>query len=118
MFAAFEGRTKIAELLLDKGADVNAADMYNRTALMYAATGPFPEMVELLLDHGAEVNRRDQGEGFTALMFAGAEGNTDVVRLLLQHGADPSIKDVDGDTALDFARQNGHAETAKVLAGE
>ena len=48
-------------------------------------------------------------------MTASAEGLADIVSLLLGAGADRNIKDVDGDTALDFARQNSHTEVVELL---
>jgi len=118
MFAAFNGHAPVGEYLLDAGAEIDAKDSSGRTALMYAASGPFVETVGLLLKRGAEVNVQGTLEGFTPLMTAAAEGLTDVVRLLLGAGADRDIKDVDGDTALSFARQNGHAEVVALLESE
>ena len=118
MFAAFNGHAPVAEYLLDAGAEIDTKDSSGRTALMYAASGPFVETVGLLLKRGAEVNVQGTLEGFTPLMTAAAEGLTDVVRLLLGAGADRDIKDVDGDTALSFARQNGHAEVLALLESE
>jgi len=115
MLAAFNGHTDIVSMLLDHRATVNKSDFMGRTALMYASTGHFPETVEILLSKGAETNMVDNEEGFTALMFAAAEGNGQVVRLLLDHGANPDIKDIDGDNAETFARQNGHTEVADML---
>jgi len=115
MFAAFNGHAAVAEYLLDAGAELDAKDSSGRTALMYAASGPFAETVGLLLKRGAEVNIQGTLEGFTPLMTAAAEGLADVVRILLTAGADPDIKDKDGDTALTFAKQNGHSEVAALL---
>jgi len=115
MFAAFNGHAAVAEYLLDAGAEIDAKDSSGRTALMYAASGPFAETVGLLLKRGAEVNVQGTLEGFTPLMTAAAEGLADVVRILLTAGADPDIKDKDGDTALTFAKQNGHSEVAALL---
>ncbi|MFO7935138.1 MAG: ankyrin repeat domain-containing protein [Bacteroidales bacterium] len=116
MLAAFNGHTDIVKLLLDMDVPVNKTDQSGRTALMYASTGHFPETVETLLTGGADPNMADNQEGFTALMFAAAEGNARVVRLLLDHGANPDTKDIDGDDAETFARQNGHTEVAEMVA--
>ena len=49
-------------------------------------------------------------------MHAAAEGQLEVVKTLLEHHADPQIRDVDGDTARDFAERNGHAEVVRLLS--
>lgn len=118
MFAAFNGHTVVVGFLVEKGAEVDNMDINGRTALMYASSGPFEETVKLLLAKGAEVNVQGTLEGFTALMTAAAEGQIEIVRRLLDHGADRSLEDKDGDTALSFARQQGHAEVVKLLESE
>jgi len=115
MLAAFNGHTEIVKYLLRKGANVNHHDNNNRTALMYASSGPANETVKLLLEAGAEVNVTDSIEGFTAIMFAAAEGQTEVFKTLIAAGADISIKDKDGETARDFANNNGHSEIVKLI---
>lgn len=115
MMAAYNGHSNIVQLLLDKGAAVDHRDIMNRTALMYASTGPFNETVKLLLNAGADPNLVDGEEHFTPLMFAAAEGQAEVVKTLLKHGADKSMVDVDGESAYDFALNNGHPEVVKLL---
>ena len=115
MFAAFNGHAPVVEYLLGAGAEIDARESNGRTALMYASSGPFEETVKLLLASGAEVNVQGTLEGFTALMTAAAEGQVEVVRHLLDHDADRSLEDEDGDTALTFARQNGHTEVIALL---
>ena len=115
MLAAYNGHTEILELLLEQGAEVDYLDGMDRTALMYASTGPFVESVKRLLEAGANPNLVDNEEHFSALMFAAAEGQAEVVKTLLEHGADRSLKDVDGDTAYDFAMSNGHTAVAEMV---
>jgi ankyrin repeat protein len=115
MLAAYNGHTKLVEILIARGGKVNALDVTNRTALMYCCSGPFPQTAQLLLDKGAEVNIVDTNEKWTALMFAAAEGQVENVKLLLKHGADYKFKDTDGDTAKDFALKNGHSQVAKMI---
>lgn len=118
MLAAFNGHTDIVWLLLEEGARIEARNRDGRTVLMFAASGPFPATVQVLLEAGASPDVADEIEGWTALMFASAEGNTEVARVLLEHGADPSLKDKDGETALDFAKNNGHVKVMQLLQGE
>ena len=47
--------TKVVELLLDKGADVNAKTTYYETALMEAVGNCHSEVARVLLDKGADV---------------------------------------------------------------
>lgn len=115
MMSAYNGHADVVKLLLDNGAEVDFRDGMNRTALMYASTGPFNETVTLLLEAGADPNLVDSEEHFSALMFAAAEGQAEVVKTLLKHGADPTLKDVDGESAYDFAMNNGHTEVAEMM---
>ncbi len=116
MFAAFNGHSDIVLLLLESEAAIDRRDLVGRTALLYGSTGPFPETVKILLDKGAKPNIIDSEEHFSPLMHAAAEGNLDVVKVLIEYGADPGLKDVDGDNAETFARQNGHREVADYIS--
>jgi len=71
----------IAELLLERGADVSAVTDYNRTPLGEAAGRGDLDMLSLFLDHGA-----DRLE--LALVRATICGQTEAARLLLDRGAD------------------------------
>lgn len=115
IFAAYNGHSKVVNYLIENGAFVNLANINNRTALMLASSGPFIETVEILLNADADPDIADNVENFTALMFAAAEGQLDVVKILINNGADKTLKDTDGDTAFDFAVENGHSEVVAFL---
>ncbi|WP_430814278.1 ankyrin repeat domain-containing protein [Carboxylicivirga sp. RSCT41] len=118
MLAAYNGHHHIIKLLLENGAKIDAVDGLNRSALMFASTGPFAPAVEVLIKAGADVNAIDSHENWTPVMFAAGEGQLEVIKLLVANGADLTKLDTDGESALDFATANGHAETVKYLQAQ
>jgi ankyrin repeat protein len=82
MEAAIRGDVRAAKLLLENGAEVNAADHRGYTALLLAAQydRDAVELVRLLLDHGADANATAEGE--TPLSLAAKRGETGVTQLL------------------------------------
>ena len=85
MYAALFDGPDFVKALIDRGANVNAANKYGSTALMWAA-GQTPN-VKLLLDHGADVKARAT-DGVTALVVAARLGNGDAMQLLIAAGSD------------------------------
>jgi ankyrin repeat protein len=53
------GRSEIAQLLLNRGAEVDSIDNLGRTPLLWAAVNRHSDVAQLLLSHGADVNRDD-----------------------------------------------------------
>ncbi len=110
------GHLEVAEYLLGKGADVNAAATngtgYN--ALTGAVASGHTSIVAWLLANGADPNYR-YGAGYSPLLTAAANGHLGIVSLLLASGADLHAKANDGTTALRFAEQRGHAEVTEFL---
>jgi ankyrin repeat protein len=104
-FAAHEGHKEVVQLLLAKGADVNAKDKKGKTALMWASREGHKEALQALLAKGADINAKDN-DGDNALMYASYTGHKEVVQLLLAKGADVNAKDNYGKTALMLASQN------------
>uniref|UniRef100_A0A672SAJ2 GA-binding protein subunit beta-1-like n=1 Tax=Sinocyclocheilus grahami TaxID=75366 RepID=A0A672SAJ2_SINGR len=58
--AASEGHTRIVELLLKHGADVNAKDMLKMSALHWAVEHSHRDVLELLLRFGADVHAQSK----------------------------------------------------------
>ena len=87
-FAARSGHKKIAELLIDKGADLKGTHAI--TPMHIAAEEGHKEVVELLIAKGADVNA----------MF--------VARVLVNH-------DWQGMTPIDTANEGNQSETADLI---
>ncbi len=80
-----EGQKEIVELLIAKGADVNAKTPDGLTALFAAILGADKEIIELLIAKGADVNVRGF-LGMTPLNMADDEGEKEIADLLRKHG--------------------------------
>lgn len=104
----------VAELLIAKGADVNARTKDGSTLLHTMAWNGNKEMVELLLENGADVNA-NHNKGHTPLHFAVRTGNKEVVKLLLTNGSRVNTKDEWGYTSLHWAVKKGYRNIAELL---
>lgn len=112
--AASNGSLPILELLLDSGADVDAADATGVTALMSASFMGHRENVEFLVGRGATLEAKTI-DGYTALMYAAKAGQLDCVAALLEGGADVGARDQNGNAPLAFAAQHGYQEVVRLF---
>jgi ankyrin repeat protein len=115
-FAAEFGYTRLAELLLQHGADVNAADAAGFTALHHAVVRGHEDLVRMLLKRGADVNRKAAGET-TPLHDAAATDALTIARALVARGANVHAKDLNGDTPCQTARRAHAEDVADYLCG-
>ena len=85
--AALGGYVRVATILLDTGADVNAPPAYEqgRTALEGAAEHGRIDMVQLLLDAGADLHGNRCMQYKKALQLASNNGHNAVRRLIEAH---------------------------------
>ena len=113
-FAARHGFRDAAELLLQKGAGVDARNAARETALHAAAVHGHAPVAELLLKHKADVNAKEKRD-VTPLHYAANYGHHQVAELLLKRGAKVNAPNNAGDTPLHAAARQGHVEAAKVL---
>lgn len=115
-FAAIQGMTSLAAVLLENGADVNMEDRRGRQPLHLAALS-FRDpkvLAELLLARGAKINAK--GElGATALHEAVKRPNPEFIQFLVSKGADINVKNHNGKTPLDGAAAMGLKENEEVL---
>ncbi|HXH88284.1 MAG TPA: ankyrin repeat domain-containing protein [Gaiellaceae bacterium] len=116
--AAYLGQEEAAELLIARGADVNAVarnETLHVAPLHSAAAGGHAKIVAILLEHGADPNSR-QGGGFTPLHAAAQNGDRESVEALLESGADPAAANDEGKTPGELARAAGHDVSDELLS--
>jgi ankyrin repeat protein len=112
-----EDHEKIAKVLIDHNAPLNAKDENGITALMFAALSGKPKMVLLLIGHGADVHAKDN-IGRTPFMYAAMDctkGNYESMVLLGAKGADPFMKDTREWDAFVYASLEGTEEMVEFL---
>ncbi|PIG89904.1 ankyrin repeat domain protein [Aspergillus arachidicola] len=73
------------QLLLDHGAEVDAADSHGNTPLFYAAGNGSPAIIEILIQYNAQVNAT-QELGLTPIHAALAGVHPLAIEALLKHG--------------------------------
>jgi len=103
LLASREGRLEIAELLLDKGANIEAKNEGGGTPLLIASQGGRLEIVALLLQSGANVEAQGNVTGNTSLLHASSNGHLEIVALLVAKGAKIDTRNKEGKTAEDVA---------------
>lgn len=106
-------RCKFAELLLQKGANVNCRDDAGRTALSHACEKGHLDAVKILVRHNADPEIVDSW-GNSALMYAAVAGHSPVVEFLVRAfkrlGLQIDRQNKVGNSAVEVARFLGHAE--------
>ena len=104
------------QVLLEAGADANAADDHGVTPLLEAARAGANGVLRALAQRAADPAARD-GAGRTALLIAcqSARADADTVALLLAMGVDRDATDAEGRSALQRAVAGGRWAQVAVL---
>ena len=119
MWATAEGHPAVVDLLIQKGANVNAATKSGFTALAFATTKNDSASVRLLIKAGADPNYALPDKDKTKmLLVAGAYESTKAAIALLDGGADPNVADRRGRTPLHIAAQAGFLELVRKLVSK
>lgn len=107
IMAAKMNRQDILELLVNRGANINATSKSGNCALYAAVNNGNVNMARYLLDHGAKVKR--------SLFIAVDNGNLEMCKLLIERGADVNIRDAKSENVLIIASGKGNLEIVKLL---
>jgi ankyrin repeat protein len=111
--AAGFGTLATMQLLLDKGADVNAVNKRRSTPAFWAVYDE--AKVRLLLERGANINAKTSDGRALVHQAASIENGTPLLRLLLNKGADPNATTLTGMTALMAASGRANLESMRLL---
>ena len=100
--SAITRQANIAEMLIERGVEVNKPDVTGRTALHWAVDNGDLDFSRLLLKHGADANAYTRS-GLSVLVYPVLRAQNALKHLLYQYGAKL-------DFALDFiyAKLLGH----------
>jgi ankyrin repeat protein len=124
-----DGQNKKFNDLIKRNTDVNVADDYGWTALMYAIFQKDSALVGKLLSCGAAVNTQDH-DGITPLLAAimqaplpfmipylpdSEKRGADIILMLIEKGADPNLADREGHTPLIYALSREQESTIAAL---
>ncbi len=126
MWAAINGKSVAALLLIKLGANIKKKSKQNRTVLHYAAKSGLLDvcqslvflvyhqtrvLIRLKIDHVDE-------EGNSCLHLAAREGHLEIVRCLVNTGAMKNTFNAKKQTACDIAQSNGHDEVVAFLLSQ
>jgi len=120
-WAAIEGHADVAQLLVDEGAEVDAADTRNEypggnfTPLHYAAHYGKVEVTHVLIRAGADLNPENIFGRTPLQILVRGTGSVEVARALLDGGADADHTGPNSLSALHLAAWFGKHELVDLL---
>ena len=95
---------RILGLLMDRGADIHAKDLHERS-ILHASEFLNPDVCKMLIQFGADIDARSE-QGQTPLICAAKSGEYEVAKILIESGADIHVSPEHGRTALEEARDH------------
>uniref|UniRef100_A0A8C2WUL6 Death-associated protein kinase 1 n=1 Tax=Cyclopterus lumpus TaxID=8103 RepID=A0A8C2WUL6_CYCLU len=114
LIAAGCGNVQIIEVLMRKGAEIQAHDKSGANAIYYAARHGHVGTLKFLHEKKCPLDVQDKS-GETALHVAARYGNVDVVSYLCSIRANPDLTDREQETPLHCAAWHGYSPVARAL---
>ncbi|MBO0462169.1 ankyrin repeat domain-containing protein [Enterococcus sp. DIV1298c] len=121
LYAGAQGKTEILAYMLEhREPNQEIVNRFGGNALIPAAEKGHLENVKLLLTDARVDIDHQNNYGYTALIEAvalrdGSEIYQQIVQELLNHGADKTLRDNQGKTAEDYARELGYTQLLSQL---
>ena len=84
---------------------------------MHAAYNGYPEIMLSLLERGANPNLQDI-HGYTALMRGTSNEDMRITTTLLEWGADSTLRDKEGNGAVEWADYFNHPHISELLKAD
>ena len=125
--AAESGQTEVVCMLLERGADINAAAYDGQTPFLAACYQGQLEMAQLLHGRGADITKADQ-DGTFPVHAAACRGHLHIIQFLSKIGVNMEARGtvyvgedwkqvLTNATPVVIARHHGYAEIVKFLQG-
>lgn len=114
-WAASRRHRAAVELLLERGANVDAGNQADRTPLHMAVSSGHDAIAALLIRNGSSTNARAKPSLETPLHIAARHGYERIVWILLKNGANIHARDSIGKTPLHAAAIFGQTAVAALL---
>jgi len=112
--AAQVGNAEIVSALISKGADVNARDDDDKTALHWAVANDMEAVVDVLLQNGASTTALSS-IGYSPLHKAAWNGSLTMMRMLIAYEANVNLSFDNGRTPLMLAAEYAQFQACVLL---
>lgn len=112
------GFSELVEKMLSKVENINALAEEDNSALAEAVYYGEKDIVEILIEYGEDPNQMyydEDGYGESAVHVASYCPSADILEYLLHHGGDISLKNSEGKTPYDLAKELGLKENMELL---
>lgn len=118
-WAAARNDSTTIKVLLDAGADANVLDNEGGAAIFKALTVNGTYSAQLLLEHGVDISMTTSLQNLSLLhvVCIGLKDDCVLPKLLIEAGVGVNMVDVEGRTALHYAAQRNHLQSALCLLG-
>ena len=110
----YKANLRIVQILLENGANIDARDSQDKTALYTACNFENYEIVQELLKHNPKIDPK-AAHDLSPLQIAAYRGSVKTVEVLLKHGANINHLDFNKRSTLNFGINGGDSLIVKTL---